>query len=101
MRGPTNSWTYPASSDVLTECGLQTIEEYVRRRQQSIAAWVVNQPLFAACWEGERRRGLPQHQWWWEQEVELDLALLGVDASGDDTSLGSLLSTGGSDDYSG
>ncbi len=52
-RGPANSWTYPASSDVLTECGLQTIEEYVQRWRQSITAWVVDRLLFVAYWGGE------------------------------------------------
>ncbi len=28
---PTITWVYPASSDILTECGLQNIKEYVRR----------------------------------------------------------------------
>ena len=101
-RVPANYWAYPASSGVLTECGLQTIKEYVRRRRQSIAACVVDRPLFVACREGERRRGSPHYQWWWEQEMELDLAPpTGADASGDETSLGSLSSVGGSENFSG
>eukprot|EP00957_Ditylum_brightwellii_P136596 10416602-Ditylum_brightwellii.AAC.1 len=75
-RGSDQVWVYPKSADVLEEVGLEPMEEYIRRRRQSIAAWVADRPILAACREGERRRGSPQrHSWWWEQEVNLDEAL--------------------------
>ena len=101
-RGLANSWVYPALSDVLTECELQTIEEYIRHWCQSIAAWVVDHPLFEVCWEGERMRGSPCRQWWWEQEMELDLAPPTVAVvSNDKTTLGSSSSVGDGGDFSG
>ena len=71
-RGPGGIWAYPASSDVLEECGLLTVAEYILRRRETIAAWVVDRPLLAACRDGERMRGTPHRQWWWEQEMDLD-----------------------------
>ncbi len=62
-RIPTNSWVHPAPSDVLTEYGLQIIEECARRWRQLIAVRVVDHLLFAACREGERMRGSPCRQW--------------------------------------
>ena len=82
-KGPGGSWVYPRSTDVLEEVGLQTMEHYVRQRRQTIVAWVVDRPLFAACREGKRKRGTPQHQWWWEQEMSLDEVSLHSDASSD------------------
>ncbi len=48
------------------------MEQYILRRRATIAAWVVDRPLLAACREGERLRGTPHRQWWWEQEMSLD-----------------------------
>ena len=28
--------------------------------------------IYVACREGEHMRGIPQHLWWWEQEIVLD-----------------------------
>ncbi len=100
--GLTNSWVYPTLSDVLKECVLQTIDKYIRHWQQSITSWVMDHPLFAACWEGERIRGSPCRQWWWEQEMELDLVLFTVAVtSNDKTTLGSSSSVGDGGDFSG
>ena len=82
-RGPGRTWVYPSSNDVLQEVGLQTMEAYITRRRQTIVAWVVDRPLYAACGEGVRKRGSPQHLWWWEQEFDLDEVCLPSDASSD------------------
>lgn len=71
-RGPKGVWKYPDSAEVLKECGLQTMEEYILGRRATIAAWVVDRPLLAACKDGERMRGTPHRQWWWEQEMSLE-----------------------------
>ena len=95
-RGPGGSWHYPASSDVLDECGLLTVGEYIRRRRQTIAEYVADRPLLAACRGGERRRGTPHRQWWWEQEMSLDSEPSAWAAENDDgVSLGSSASVGG------
>ena len=82
-RGPRGTWVYPRSDDVLREVGLQTMEAYLKRRRQTIVAWVVDRPLHAACKGGARKQGSPQHLWWWEQEFDLDEVSLPSDASSD------------------
>ena len=72
QRDPVGVWTYPDSASVLNECGLQTVEVYIRRRRAAIVDWVATRPLHAACREGEPMRGSPRHLWWWEQEFALD-----------------------------
>ncbi len=59
-------------ADVLKEFGLFCMEEYIQRRRQTIVAYVVDRPIFAACREGEPIRGTLQHQWRWDQEMDLD-----------------------------
>ena len=72
-RGPRNVWTYPRSEDVLRECGMKTMEEYIAIRMATIAAYVVTHPILADCKRGERRRGAIPHQWWWESPMDLDV----------------------------
>ncbi len=66
-------WIYPESGAVPSEVGLQTMEEYIRRRWITIADWIMNSPLFATCWEAEQLHGSPCHNFWWEQEFDLEL----------------------------
>ena len=66
-------WIYPASKDVLEECGLFPMEEYIVRRRNSIAEYVATRPLLDTCREGNLLRGTPQRLWWWEQEFRLDV----------------------------
>ena len=73
LRGQDGKWAYPRTEDVLAEVGLRPIKEYIRRRRETIAAWVRDRPLFRKCEEGTRRRGTTHHHlWWWEQPMELD-----------------------------
>ena len=53
----TGTWSYPVSKDVLEAAGLFTVEHYVKVRRQTIAAFIVERPIFAMCQEGGRRRG--------------------------------------------
>ncbi len=59
--------------DVLKECGMKTIEEYIQIRQQTIAVYVATHPIFDKCRQGERKRGAVPHHWWWEQPMDLDI----------------------------
>jgi hypothetical protein len=34
-------WEYPSSKDVLQECGLRTFAEYIRKRRDTLAIYVV------------------------------------------------------------
>ena len=66
------AWIYPASKDVLQECGLFQMEEYIVRRRNWIAEYVATRPLLSTCREEELLCGTPQRLWWWEQESSLD-----------------------------
>jgi hypothetical protein len=72
-RGPWKEWVYPKSEDVLTECGMKTIAEYVQILRQTIAVYVVTRPILQECRQGERQRGAVLHHWWWEQPMDLDV----------------------------
>jgi hypothetical protein len=65
-------WTYPRSKDVLEECGLETIDTYIKKRRDTIAQYVATQPIFTQCLDGEQRRGSMPRQWWLEQPRSLD-----------------------------
>ncbi len=72
-RSPGNVWEYPRSADVLKECGMKTMEEYIHTRRQTITTYVATRPILAECRWGERRRGAVPHQWWWELPMDLDV----------------------------
>jgi hypothetical protein len=72
-RGPGNRWIYPKSKDVLEECGMSTLEEYITVRRQTIAVYVATRPILIECRQGERKRGAVPHRWWWEQQMDLDV----------------------------
>jgi hypothetical protein len=72
-RGPDRRWAYPKSEDVLKECGLHTISGYIKVRRDTIAAYVVDRSVFRDCMDSERKRGSVPRQWWWEQEMDLDV----------------------------
>ncbi len=73
-RGPWNEWVYPWSEDVLKECGMKTIEEYIQIFWQRIAMYVATRPIFDKCRQGEHKRGAVLHHWWWEQPMDLDVS---------------------------
>jgi hypothetical protein len=72
-KGLFGNWIYPSTKDVLEECGLHSVKEYINTRRATIAIYVVNRPIFRECQEGERRRGSMPRLWWWEQELGLDV----------------------------
>jgi hypothetical protein len=71
-KGLFGKWKYPSAKDVLEECGLHLVEEYIQTRRTTIAMYVVNHPLYLEYKEGELRQGSMLRQWWWEQELGLD-----------------------------
>ena len=71
-RGPGKQWVYPKSGEVLKECGLRTIEEYIDIRRQTIAVYVATRPILDKCRQGVRKRGAIPRRWWWEQKMSLD-----------------------------
>jgi hypothetical protein len=52
-RGPGRTWIYPRSVDLLQECGLKTMEEYLGIRRQMISVYVVTRPILTKCRQGE------------------------------------------------
>ncbi len=71
---PDGSWSYPCLKDVLEEAGLQTIANYMGVHRQTVANFIVNQPIWGLCAGAVRRRGLPIQPFWWDQPIDLDLA---------------------------
>ncbi len=87
-QNPDGMWTYSNLKEVLKTVGLKTIDHYIGLCIETIARFIVNQPLFALCREGGRRRGLARCTFWWEQLLNLDNleTLPGYDEDkGDDT----------------
>jgi hypothetical protein len=74
-------WVYPATSDVLKECGMNNIAHYIGVRRETIFWYVVYRPIHELCTAGERRRGSAPRQWWWEQTMCLGEE--GADRAGD------------------
>ncbi len=48
------------------------IEEYIQKRRDMMAAYVVERSIFRDCMDSEQKRGSVPHKWWWEQEMDLD-----------------------------
>jgi hypothetical protein len=69
---PDGMWTYPNSTEVLKMEGLKSIDHYIGVCIVTITRFIVDQPLFALCPEGERRRGSACCIYWWEQPLNLD-----------------------------
>ena len=69
-KGAHGLWQYPKSSDMLEECGMRPIVEYILVRRQTIAVYVADHPILEACRQGNRQRGSMPRQWWWEQPMD-------------------------------
>ncbi len=72
-QGPWKEWVYLKSEDVLRECGMKSIAEYIQTRRQTIELYVSTRPILQECRQGEQQRGTVPHQWWWEQPMDLDV----------------------------
>ncbi len=60
---------YPKSADVLEEeCSMHTIKDYIFKRRNMLAAYLVEHSIFHDCIESQRKGLVPQ-QWWWEQQM--------------------------------
>jgi hypothetical protein len=71
-RGPNREWIYPRSEDVLKECEMKMMEEYILACRQTIAMCVATRPVLEECRQGKRKRGAIPRHWWWEQPMDLD-----------------------------
>ncbi len=68
-KNPDGTWKYSSSRDVLKAVRLQTIGHYIGVCWETIARFIVDRPLFALCWDGERKRGSARCTFWWEQPL--------------------------------
>jgi len=82
MDPQTREWNYPSSALALEEVGLQIICHYVQKRCQTIAAYIVDRPIFNLCLEGRRWGGTSPRSYWWDQPMDLDLVREAVSATG-------------------
>jgi hypothetical protein len=78
-RGPGNRWIYPKSTDMLEECGMSTLEEYIMVRRQTIAVYVATRPILIECRQGERKLGEQyrtagggSNRWTWTSVMQLE-----------------------------
>ncbi len=86
-KGAFSVWSYPKTANMLEECGMHSIAEYIEKRRQTIAVYVATRPILEECRKGEWQRESMHRQWWWEQPMEFDqIDPLGIDF--DDASRG-------------
>jgi hypothetical protein len=71
--GLRNEWTYPRLEDVLKECGMKTMAEYIQICWLTIAVYVATCPILHLFRQGKHQRGADLHHWWWEQRMDLDV----------------------------
>jgi hypothetical protein len=65
----------------MEEVGIYPAAHYVEVQRQTIARFIVNQPIYGLCEGSERRRGTSPRQWWWEQSMYLYVARAEAPAS--------------------
>jgi hypothetical protein len=77
-RGQGHGWIYPKSKDVLEECGMSTLVEYITDRPQTITVYVVIHPVLIECRQGQQKGGQYRtadggsNRWSWTSTVQLD-----------------------------
>ena len=69
------TWHYPPIGKAMEDAGLFSIQEYVSRRQRTVAEYVATRPIFDLVMEEERQRGTPATRRWWEQAIDFEAVL--------------------------
>ena len=59
----------------MEDAGLFSVQEYVSRRQRTVAEYVATRPTFDLVMEEERQRGTPATRSWWEQAIDFEAVL--------------------------
>ena len=62
------SWEYPPLEEVIWEEGLEEVEAYVLRRQNTVLRYILTLPIMDLCSEVLRRPGTQVSKRWWVQE---------------------------------
>ena len=73
-RGADSTCNCPSSKDILEAAGLQMVATYIRFQHQTITSFIVNWLIFELCQRGEIRCGSTPHQFWREQNFNLEEA---------------------------
>jgi len=64
------SWYCPPTVDVLENAGLQTVEEYIRRRRQTVQSFTRHRSLYEACRQSKALATNINKAVWWQLEVD-------------------------------
>ena len=46
---PDGTWECPPTAEVLEDAGLESIDEYIRRRRATVRRYIRGQPIYEAC----------------------------------------------------
>ena len=55
---------YPLVEASLKQVGLETMEKYILCWRSTIVRWIMDRPIYKACKEGERERGMSACRQW-------------------------------------
>ena len=66
-KGRNSVWTYPPKEDAMAEAGLQEVETYISRLQNTVTQFIVTRPIMDLCLAAERIPGTQVSRRWWEQ----------------------------------
>ena len=58
-------WTYTSAATAQEEAGLLTMEEYIRRRQNTVVQYITTRSLLDMCEGSERAPGAQVGMRWW------------------------------------
>ena len=59
----------------MVEAGFKGIITYVTRSQNTVAQYIVQQPILDLCEKSSQRPGVWVSRWWWEKDgLDLELA---------------------------
>jgi len=59
------TWICPPTSEVLEEAGLCTIDEYIKRRKETVKRFVLNRPIYRKCMESRAMSTNVNKVVWW------------------------------------
>ena len=66
-------WVYPPLAEAMSKAGLQEIETYFSRHQNTVSQYIATRPIMDMCLVAEQRLGTRVPKRWWEQEsLELE-----------------------------
>ena len=63
---PDGTWHLPPTEEVLEQCGLFTIEEYIRRRRSTVMNFVREREIYDKCRDAGPVFGNPNQVVWWK-----------------------------------